>query len=108
MMSTTCALCHGVARATSVTLIALLEPGIAAVVVAVALPETRLVVVEHAQTGDELSALPEVEMRHEQARRAAVLAFERFAVEVPHHPGLSARHIGERQVRRVTRVRERQ
>ena len=75
-MATTVAVCHASRSRpsrSSVALVALLEPRVAPVVVAVAFPEAGLVVVEHAQPGDPLRALPEVEVRHEQPRRAAVL-----------------------------------
>ena len=57
----------------SVTLVPLLEPGVTPVVVAVDLPEARLVMVQQPQAGHPLGALPEVQVRHEQPGRAAVL-----------------------------------
>src|SRR6476659_7748975 len=51
---------------TSVALVPLLLPGISPVVVAVALPEPLLVVVEQAQPGDPLGALPEVQVGDQQ------------------------------------------
>src|SRR5690242_10631567 len=99
-MDRTVACCHGApvrARARgSVTLVALFEPRVAAVVVAVLLPEPRLVVVENAQAGDPLRALPEVEVRHEEARRAAVLGRQWLPVELPRDPRATARHVGQR------------
>ena len=67
----------GAPVATSVALVALLEPGVAPVVVAVLLPEPGLVVVQHPQPRHPLGALPEVEVGHEQAGGAAVLAWQR-------------------------------
>ena len=73
---TTRAVFHGLAPVAavmrSVALVALLEPRVAAIVVAVALPEAGFVVVEQLQTGDPLGALPEVEVRDQQTGRAAV------------------------------------
>src|SRR5690606_41187036 len=71
----------------SVTGVPLLLPGIAARVVAVALPEARLLVVQDPQARDPLDALPEVQVRHHQPGRAAVFARQRFAVVVPDDPG---------------------
>src|SRR3954453_18270195 len=83
---------------TSVPLVALLEPGVAVVVVAVALPEALLVVVEQGQPGHPLRALPEVEVWHQQPDRTAVLSRQRPAVVGPHHPGLAVSDVRERQV----------
>src|SRR5216683_7254759 len=80
-------------RWSSVSLVALLEPGVAPVVVAVALPEALLVVVEDSQTGDPFCAFPEIEVGDQQACRAAVLARQRLPVDLPHHPGPSAAHV---------------
>src|SRR5690348_11050905 len=74
----------------SVTLVPLLAPGVAAVVVAVLLPEAGLVAGQQGELGDPLRALPEVQVRYEQPHRAAVLDRQRAAVVLPHHPGLSA------------------
>jgi hypothetical protein len=60
----------------------------APVMSAVGLPETWLVAVEQFQAPHPLRALPEVQVRHEQASRAAVLGFERLAVVAERHPGL--------------------
>ena len=46
-------------------------------------------------------------MRHEQARRAAVLGLERLAVVAERDPRLAAGDVLERQVRRVAAVAER-
>src|SRR4030095_509408 len=56
-------------------------PGIGIVVIAVALPEAELIVVEELQSPDPLRALPEIALRHEQAERIAMLRLERLAVE---------------------------
>ena len=75
----------------SVALVALLEPGIAAVVVAVLLPEPGLVVVEQLESRDPLRALPEVEVRDEQPRRPAVLARRAVRRRPPTRPTPSRR-----------------
>jgi len=62
--------------------VALLTPGVAVVVVAVGLPEARLVRVHQHEPTDPLRALPEIQVRDEQARGAAVLGLERRAVEL--------------------------
>src|SRR4051794_8933318 len=67
-----------------VTLVPLLTPGVARVVVAVLFPEAGLVAGHQGQPGDPLGALPEVEMRHQQPDRPAVLDRQRLAVELPH------------------------
>src|SRR3954465_11598571 len=56
-------------------------PRVGVVVVAVPLPEAKLVVVEELQAADPLAALPEVLLRDEEAGRVAVLQLERLAVE---------------------------
>src|SRR3954454_7529032 len=80
----------------SVTLIPLLPPGVAQVVVAVLLPEPWLVAGHQGQPGAPLGALPEVEVRHEQPPRPAVLGGQRLAVELPDHPGLAAGDVLQR------------
>src|SRR6266481_6149024 len=75
-ISATVATCHPPTRGKptrSVALVALLEPGIAAVVVAALLPEPGFVVVPEAQTGYPFGALPDVEVRHQHPGWAAVL-----------------------------------
>src|SRR3954463_6355735 len=89
----------------SVTLVALFAPGVAAVVVAVLLPEPGLVPGHERQPGHPLRALPEVQVRHEQPDRPTVLDRQRAAVEVPDHPGLAPGDVLERQVRGVTGLR---
>src|SRR5688500_9614141 len=76
-------------RWSSIPLIPLLEPRITPVVVTAHLPEALLVLGEQGQTRHPLRALPEVEVRHEQARRATVDVGQRCAVDVPHDPGLA-------------------
>src|SRR5918992_337829 len=88
----------------SVPRVALLFPGVAVVVVAVGLPEARLVVVAQLESANPLGALPEVEMRNEQPRRSAVLGLERLAAVLIRDPRPAADQILERQVGRVVAV----
>src|SRR5258708_30958584 len=76
------------------------------VVVAVAFPEPWLVVVLELQPGDPLRALPEVQVRHQQPGGAAVLDGQGVPLVVPDDPCLAARHVLQREVRRVARVAE--
>src|SRR2546423_13321093 len=73
--------------------IALLLPKIRIVVVPVALPEARLVVVEQLEPAKPLRALPEITARHDQAQRPAVLRFPRLPLGFigDHPPPLPAR-----------------
>src|SRR3954463_3428588 len=74
----------------SVALITLLKPGVPAVVVTERLPEAGLVLLGEGETADPLGALPEVQMRYQQARRTAVLGLQRLVVEAQDDPGLAA------------------
>src|SRR5262245_45789551 len=76
-----------------VTVVPLFAPRIAVAVVTIHLPESRLVVVHEAQAPDPLGGLPEIEMRHQEARGPAVLGCERLAVVFPDHVCLSVQHI---------------
>src|SRR5919205_4568782 len=60
--------------------IALLPPGIAVVVVAVALPEAGPVAAEELEAAHPLGALPEVQVGHEQAQWPTVLRRDDLAV----------------------------
>src|SRR4051812_47643768 len=88
----------------SVPPVALFLPWVAVVVVAVALPEPWLVLLCQLQAAHPLGALPEVEVRHEQPRRAAVLRLQRLASVFVGDPRLAPRHLLERKVRRVAAV----
>src|SRR3954453_23203041 len=70
-----------VARRQSVALITLFKPGVSAIVVAEGLPEGGLVLLAEDQPPHPLRALPEVEVRDEQAGGAAVLGLQVVAVE---------------------------
>src|SRR4051812_9552913 len=70
----------------SVAPVALLAPRVAVVVVAERLPEAGLVLRHEDEAAHPLGALPEVQMRDEQARGAAVLRLERLAVVLVDDP----------------------
>src|SRR5215207_6479188 len=91
----------------SVTLVALLAPRVAAVVVAELLPEPRLVAFEQREAAQPLRALPEVQVRDEQPRRPTMLGVQRRAVVVEGDPRLAAGDVLERQIGRVAAVAER-
>src|SRR5262245_40495850 len=80
--------------------VALLEPGIAVVVIAAHLPEARLVVHREFNALDPLGALPEVELRDHHAQRPAMLAADRLAVPAPGQQRVVGREVGERHVGR--------
>src|SRR6476661_9322454 len=99
-MSTTVAACHGVGPdgaagadapadiaedrgSGSVTLVALLQPWIAAVVVPVLLPEAWLVVRQQLEARHPLGALPEVQVRHQETGGAAVIHRQGRSVVLP-------------------------
>src|SRR3954470_17303893 len=81
----------------SVALITLLKPGIPAVVISERLPEAGLVLLGEGETADPLGALPEVQMRDQQARRTAVLGFEVISVELVDDPRLATGDVVDRQ-----------
>src|SRR5215472_70012 len=91
--------------ARSVSRVALFLPWVSVVVVAVCLPEAGLVGRLEPEAPYPLGALPEVVVRDEHARGAAVLGLERLTVVSEDHPGLAARDVLERQVGRVAAVR---
>src|SRR5215217_4699392 len=86
--------------------VALLAPGVAVVVVAQGLPEAGDVVGSELQSPDPLGTLPEVQVRHQQARRPAVLWLKGFAFVGVAHPSLATRDILQGQVSRVVAVAE--
>src|SRR5215510_12275957 len=91
--------------ARSVSRVALFLPWVAVVVVAVCLPEAGLVGRLEPEAPYPLGALPEVVVRDEHARGAAVLGLERLASVGEDQPGFAARDVLERQVGRVAAVR---
>src|SRR6266849_6696364 len=92
--------------ATLVSPVPLFAPWVPVIVVAVHLPETGLILVHQSKAADPLRALPEVEMRDEHARRAAMLGMEGLAVELERDPGFAAGHVFERKVGCVAAIRE--
>src|SRR5258708_35190658 len=75
-MSRTSASCHSSRRpgtaAVSITVISLLFPGVAVIVIAQRLPEAAFIHFHEAQSPHPFGAFPEVEMRHEQPGRTAM------------------------------------
>src|SRR5262245_30633864 len=82
----------------SIATVALLLPGVSVVVVAVGLPKAGPVVVAQLEPAHPLGALPEVEVRDEQAGGAAVFGRDRLALVLVGDPGLAAGDVLERQV----------
>src|SRR2546422_29394 len=105
-MALTVAICHSRAGLALIAAIALFLPWIPVVVVAERLPESGTVLVHESQAAHPLGALPEVEMRHDDSRGAAVLGRERLAVVVERHEGLPIHDVGDGDVRGVAAVRE--
>src|SRR3954454_2903537 len=94
--------------ARSVAAVALLFPRVAVVVVAVVLPETRLVLGAQLEAAHPLGALPEIKVRDEQPGRATVLRVERLAPVFIGDPRLAAGQICKRQIGCVAAVTERE
>src|SRR5262249_32751366 len=87
-----------------ITRVSLLFPWAAVVVIADRLSETGPVIPDEFESAHTISALPKIEMWHEQAGRAAVNRLERLAVELVNDPRFSAADVSERQIRRVAAV----
>jgi hypothetical protein len=68
------------------------------------LPKTRFILVEQSETANPLGALPKVEVRDQQSRRAAVLGSERLSVIGMDYPRLPARYVFHRKIRSVTTI----
>src|SRR5689334_4809947 len=81
--------------------ISLLAPWVRAVGVAVVLPEAEAVADDDLEPAQPLRALPEVEARHQQAERPAVLRVELAAVVAVGEQRIVVHHGPERHVRRV-------
>src|SRR5918994_6544119 len=88
----------------SVALVALLEPRIAAVVIAQLLPEPWLVVLGEDQPAHPFGAFPEVQVRNKEARRSSMLGLELVTVVAVDDPRLAAGDVLDREVRRVAAV----
>src|SRR5439155_7393906 len=80
----------------SVARVPLLAPWVPVHVVTVRLPEACFVVVHQLEATDPLGALPEVEVRDEQPRGAAVLRRQRLAVVAERDPRLAVADVLER------------
>jgi len=78
--------------------VALLEPWVAGVVVAVPLPEAGLIADGQRQPAHPLGALPEVQVRDQQSGRTAVLSGKRLAAELVGRPRAPAGEVLKRQV----------
>src|ERR1700730_8841106 len=86
--------------------VALLFPVVGVVVVAVALPEARLIRGEELDAAQPLGALPEVARRDDETQRPAVLGLERLRRRLPRDEGLVVlerleRHVGPEALLRV-------
>src|SRR5262249_4809647 len=79
--------------ATSVAPVALLPPRISIDVVAEALPEPGDLLVHELDPPDPFRALPQIEMRNEEAGRAAMLCLEIRPVESKSDPGLTVHEV---------------
>src|SRR5215468_5891848 len=78
--------------------VALLGPRIAAVVIAVDLPESGMVLWRQLDARQPLGALPEVKVRDDEAHWAAVLAGERRALPAMRQDGVLRGKVLERHV----------
>src|SRR4051812_29602447 len=80
-------------RGSPVTSVSLLTPRVSIVVIAKRFPESGPVVLHETQLPHPLRAFPEIEMRYQEARGAAVLGRERRTIVVHRHPCLAAGHV---------------
>src|SRR5262249_27444238 len=104
-ISTTVPSCHlSCCAMPLITRVSLLFPGVAVVVIAERLPESRVVFPDKFEAAQPFRAFPKIEVRHEQAGRAAVHGLERLAIVLVNDPRFSSADVGERQVRRVAAV----
>src|SRR5207247_3942024 len=87
-----------------VAAVALLFPRIAPDVIAVRLPEPGTIAIDDAQRPEPLRALPEIEMRHDEPRRTAVIWRQRLAVVLVGDERLSVHRVGEQEIRGVAAV----
>ena len=92
-------------EATSIIRISLLGPRVAAIVIAARLPKSRLVGGLELDGAEPFRALPKVEMRHDQAHRAAVFLGERLSFPAMGEQRVLDGEVGERQVGGVAIVR---
>src|SRR5262249_37515062 len=108
MISRTSASCHSRRRPgappTSITVVPLLFPGVAIVVVTQRLPETTLILFHESQSSQPLRAFPKIEVRHEEPGRTTMLGRNRRALIAGHDQTSAANEIGNRKVRCVTSI----
>src|SRR5262249_60832442 len=90
--------------ANSLARVPLFPPWTSIVVVSVPFPEPRFVVIQQRDAAYPLGALPEAQMRAEQARGPTVLGRQFGAVIPERDPGLLVHQIAKRQVWRIAAV----
>src|SRR4051812_8987453 len=101
-ISTIAQLCHRAGPTiASVIGVSLLMPRIAVHVVPSQLPEAGLVALRELKPVHPLRRLPEVQMRHEQARRPPMVARQRLAFVLERDHRLPRCEVGERHIRGV-------
>src|SRR5262245_32474424 len=107
-ISRTSASCHSSRRtgatAVSITVISLLFPGVAIVVIAQRLPEAALILFHESQSAHPFSTFPKVKMRHEQPRWTTMRWQNRQALVSSRDHALAANQIGDRDICHVTTV----
>ena len=96
-METTVAGCQADALGTLITVVPLFPRRVTIAVVPVHLPKPWLVVLHEAQAPYPLGGLPEIQVRHQEARRPPVFGLERLAVVLPDDQRLSFQQILHRQ-----------
>src|SRR5688572_8735172 len=106
-METTVAVCQAPGFGTLVTGVPLFAPRVTVAVIPVHLPEPWLVVLHEAQPAYPLGGLPEIEVRHQEARRSPMFGRERLAVVLPDDQRLSVQQILHRQVGRIAAIAKR-
>ena len=80
---------------------ALLAPRVTIDVMAAQLPEARLVLLRKLQAAHPFARLPEIEMRHQQPCRPAMVGLKRLPLIVERDHGLAADEIGRWHIGRV-------
>src|SRR5256885_10578252 len=94
-------------RRSLVAAVALLFPRVAADVIAEGLPESGCLFLGEVQPTDPLRALPEVEVRHHEPSRAAVLGIEWRPVVLVRDEGLAVDEVRQTEVRCISAVGDR-
>src|SRR5678815_5129182 len=82
----------------------LFTPRVPVVVIAERFPEPGLLTLHEMHPPHPFRTLPEVEMRHREARGTAVLRREWHSTVFHRHPRLAAGQVGERQVGRIAAI----